>query len=398
VGQLTPWKTVLIQGLACYNRLTVTLPQISVCRVLEYQGTLMINETKIMASGLLVSVAAFIIIVAGMKAAAPLLVPFLLALFVAILIASPFNWLQDKGLPAGVALLVVLGLLVLMILLLGTLIGSSVEDFTGDFPDFQKRLHAVMGGLLAWLDKAGIHVTNELMSAYMDPGKAMQMATNILGGMGNMLTNSFLILVTVVFIMLEAAGFPDKWRLMRSNADESLAEFSEMIKNINRYMGIKTLTSLATGVLVVVLLVILGVDYPLLWGVLAFLLNFVPNIGSIIAAIPAVLQTLVQFGFGTALEVGLGYLAINIVIGTVIEPRYMGKGLGLSTLVVFLSLVFWGWVLGPVGMLLSVPLTIAAKIALTGHENTHWVAIMLGPKVEPVPAVEPPLPDTDSAV
>ena len=356
----------------------------------------MSNESKTMASGLLVSVAAFIIIVAGMKAAAPLLVPFLLALFVAILIASPFNWLQDKGLPAGVALLVVLGLLVLVILLLGTLIGSSVEDFTGDFPDFQQRLHEVTADLLAWLDNAGVHLTNELVSAYMDPGKAMQMATNILGGMGNMLTNGFLILVTVVFIMLEAAGFPDKWRLMNSNADESLAEFSEAIRNINRYMGIKTLTSLATGVLVVVLLVILGVDYPLLWGVLAFLLNFVPNIGSIIAAIPAVLQTLVQLGFGVALEVALGYLAINIVIGTFVEPRYMGKELGLSTLVVFLSLVFWGWVLGPVGMLLSVPLTIAAKIALNGHENTRWVAIMLGPKVAPVPPVEPPLLETDS--
>jgi len=126
-----------------------------------------------------------------------------------------------------------------------------------------------------------------------------------------------------------------------------------------------------------------GVDYPLLWGLLAFLLNFVPNIGSIIAAIPAVIQVLVQLGFSAALVVAGGYLVINILIGTFIEPRYMGRGLGLSTLVVFLSLVFWGWVLGPVGMLLSVPLTITAKIALESHDGTRWVAIMLGPKVEP---------------
>ena len=183
--------------------------------------------------------------------------------------------------------------------------------------------------------------------------------------------------------MLEAAGFPDKWRLMRSNADDSLAEFSEAIGNIKRYMGIKTLTSLATGFLVVVLMLFVGVDYPLLWGLLAFLLNFVPNIGSIIAAIPAVIQVLVQLGFSAALVVAGGYLVINILIGTFIEPRYMGRGLGLSTLVVFLSLVFWGWVLGPVGMLLSVPLTITAKIALESHDDTRWVAIMLGPKVEP---------------
>ncbi len=355
------------------------------------------NEPKVIVSNLLVSVAAVVIIIAGMKAAASLLVPFLLALFVAILVASPFNWLQDKGLPAAIALLVVLGLLVLVILLLGTLIGGSVEDFSGDFPAFQERLHTVTGGLLGWLDKTGIHITNELVSAYMDPAKAMQMATNILGSMGSMLTNSFLILVTVVFIMLEAAGFPDKYRLMHSNADKSLAEFSEVISNINHYMGIKMLTSLATAILVVILLVIIGVDYPLLWGVLAFLLNFVPNIGSIIAAIPAVIQALVQLGPGAALEVAAGYLVINIMIGTFIEPRYMGKGLGLSTLVVFLSLVFWGWVLGPVGMLLSVPLTIAAKIAMDAHEDTRWVAIMLGPRVEPAMVVEPALPASDSS-
>ena len=335
------------------------------------------------ASNLLVSIAAFIIIVAGMKAAASLLVPFLLAVFIAILIASPFSWLQDKGLPAGAALLVVVGLLVLGLLLVGTLIGSSVEEFSGSFPAFQERLQGATTGLLGWLDNIGIHISNELVSAYMDPAKAVQMATNILGGMGNMLTNGFLILITVIFIMLEAAGFPDKWRLMRGKADDSLAEFSEAIGNIKRYMGIKTLTSLATGFLVVVMMLFVGVDYPLLWGLLAFLLNFVPNIGSIIAAIPAVIQVLVHLGFSAALVVAGGYLFINILIGTFIEPRYMGRGLGLSTLVVFLSLVFWGWVLGPVGMLLSVPLTITAKIALESHDETRWVAIMLGPKVEP---------------
>ena len=356
------------------------------------------DEPKVIVSNLLVSLAAFVIIVAGMKAASSLLVPFLLALFVAVLIASPFNWLQDKGLPAGMALLLVLGLLVFGVLLIGTLIGGSVEEFSGDFPAFQERLQTVTAGLLAWVDNIGIHVSSDLVNAYMDPAKAMQLATNVLGGMGNMLTNSFLIIVTVIFIMLEAAGFPDKWRLMHGNADQSLADFSEAISNIKHYMGIKTLTSLATGFLVVILMLFIGVDYPLLWGVLAFLLNFIPNIGSIIAAIPAVIQTLVQLGFSAALGVAGGYLVINIVIGTFIEPRYMGRGLGLSTLVVFLSLVFWGWVLGPVGMLLSVPLTIAAKIALEGHDDTRWVAIMLGPKVEPPVVDEAQSPSRENTV
>jgi predicted PurR-regulated permease PerM len=342
------------------------------------------KESNVLTGGLLVSLAAFVIIVAGMKLASALLVPFLLAVFISILIAAPYDWLQCKGLPAGIALLLVLGVLVVVMVLVGSLIGSSVEDFTGTFPVYETRLKEISNGFVAWLAGFGIHISSELLSDYADPGKAMKMAANVLGSLGNMLTNSFLILVTVVFIMLEAASFPAKWRAGHDNADASLQRFSATAKTINQYMGIKMLTSLATGLAVVTLLGLVGVDYAVLWGVLAFLLNFIPNIGSIIAAIPAVLLALVQLGMAAALAVAGGYLVINVVIGTFLEPRFMGKGLGLSVLVVFLSLVIWGWVLGPVGMLLSVPLTIAIKIALEGQEETRWMAIMLGPKVESV--------------
>jgi AI-2 transport protein TqsA len=121
-----------------------------------------------------------------------------------------------------------------------------------------------------------------------------------------------------------------------------------------------------------------GVDYPGMWGVFAFLFNYIPNIGSIIAAVPAVLLALVQLGPGAAAFVGLGFLIVNTVVGSVIEPKIMGQGIGLSALVVFLSLAFWGWVLGPVGMLLSVPLTMAAKIALGGRASTQWLSVLLG--------------------
>jgi len=337
-----------------------------------------------MATGLLVSLAAFVIVVAGMKLAAPLLVPFLLAVFISILIAAPFNWLQCKGLPAGLALLVVLGALIVVAMLVGSLIGSSVQEFTSTYPVYEARLKEISGEFVNWLDGYGIHTSSNLLSSYADPGKVMKMAANIIGSMGNILTNSFLILVTVLFIMLEAASFPDKWRAARDNADESLGRFSTTVTTINQYMGIKLLTSLATGLAVVMLLGLIGVDYVVLWGVLAFLLNFIPNIGSIIAAVPAVLLALVQLGGLAALATAGGFLLINTVIGTFLEPRYMGKGLGLSTLVVFLSLIFWGWVLGPIGMLLSVPLTVAIKIALESQPNTRWMAIMLGPKIEPV--------------
>ena len=122
----------------------------------------------------------------------------------------------------------------------------------------------------------------------------------------------------------------------------------------------------------------MGVDYPLLWAVLAFALNYIPTIGSIIALIPPLLLTIIQLGFINAMIVLLGYLVINTIMGNILEPKFMGKGLGLSTLVVFISLLFWGWVLGPIGMLLSVPLTITIKIALDSSDETRWLAILLG--------------------
>ena len=343
------------------------------------------NEPRVMTGGVLVSLAAFVIVVTGMKLAAPLLVPFLLAVFISILVAAPFDWLQRKGLPAGLALLVVLAVLVLVMIVIGTLIGSSVQEFTGSFPAYETRLKEMLQGVVDWLGSLGINTSRELLSSYADPGKAMRMAANVLGSMGGMLTNSFMILITVVFILLEAASFPVKWRVAREDADASLERFSITTKTINQYMGIKMLTSLGTGVAVVVLLSLIGVDYPVLWGALAFLLNFIPNIGSIIAAVPPVLLALIQLGVAQAALVAGGFLVINMVIGNFLEPRYMGQGLGLSTLVVFLSLVFWGWVLGPVGMLLSVPLTIAVKIALEVRPDTRWMAIMLGSGTDALP-------------
>ena len=165
---------------------------------------------------------------------------------------------------------------------------------------------------------------------------------------------------------------------MLKNPERSLSTIEKFSQDAKRYLVIKTLISTVTGLVVWLWLLILGVDYPVLWGTLAFLLNYVPNIGSIIAALPAVLLALVQLGVGTALLTILGFVVVNVVLGNLIEPKLMGRRLSLSALVVFLSLVFWGWVLGPIGMILSVPMTSLAKIALESYEGTRGLAIMLG--------------------
>ena len=331
----------------------------------------------------IVTVAALVVIIAGIRAAAPVLVPFLLSVFLAIVMTPPFLWLRRKRVPVPLALLIVLGALFGFAALFTALIGASLDDFLHSLPVYQARLKQGTADLVHWLSSRGIELSELALLNYLDPAKAMAFVARLLSSMGNLLTNGFLIFLTVVFIMLEVSTLSDKCRAAFRNPESSMQHFTSVIQDINRYMEIKTLLSLATGIIISIWLAVIGVDYALLWGALAFLLNYVPNIGSIIAAFPAVLLAVLQLGPGSAMLVILGYVIVNIVIGTLLEPRLMGRGLGLSPLVVFLSLVFWGWVLGPVGMLLSVPLTISAKIALDANAGSRWIAVMLGPATAP---------------
>ena len=327
--------------------------------------------------------ASLVIIIAGLKYAAPLLVPFLLSIFIAIISFPLMSWLQQVGLSKGLSLTIVILLVILVGIALTILVGSSLSDFTQTLPVYQDRITNEWAHALNWLSERGFSISDTIREV-IDPTAAVGLVSSILKGFGNVLTNSFLIILTVVFILLEAAGLTQK--VMRLNgvqqsdngdSDDNFAYvFVEKLRN---YMSLKTIISMMTGVFIGISLWIIGVDYPVLWGVLAFMLNFVPNIGSIIAAVPAVMLTIVQLGFASALMVAGVYVAVNVIVGSIIEPKYMGRGLGLSTLVVFVSLVFWGWVLGPVGMLLSVPLTITVKLALDSNPETRWLGHLLGP-------------------
>jgi predicted PurR-regulated permease PerM len=326
--------------------------------------------------------ASFIIVVAGMKAASSLLVPFFLAVFIAVICAPPLFWLQRKGLPKVIALVLILLAILVVGFLFGVLIGPSLNNFLSSLPGYQERLSAHIGALIGWLSGKGINIPAAEVSGAFHPGWVMNLAGDILSTLGSILTNGFLILLTVVFILLEAADFPKKLGVVLKSPERSLSTIEKFGQKAKRYMVIKTLISAATGVAIWLWLLILGVDYPVLWGTLSFLLNYVPNIGAIIAALPVALLALVQLGAGSALLTILGFTVVHIVVGNIMEPKLTGKGMNLSTLVVFLSMVFWGWVLGPIGMILSIPMTSLVKIALESYEGTQRLAIMLGSGTE----------------
>ena len=190
-------------------------------------------------------------------------------------------------------------------------------------------------------------------------------------------SNVLVVVLILTFILLEAGAFPRKLRVAFGGVNAE-RRFGSMMHDLRRYLGIKTAISLATGGLVAAWLALLGVDFALLWGFVAFGLNFIPNLGSILAAIPTTLLTMLQLGFFYALLVAIGYLVVNLVLGNLVEPLLLGRRLGLAPLFVLLSLVFWGWVWGPVGMLLSVPLTMVVKILLENTEDLQWVAVLMG--------------------
>lgn len=326
----------------------------------------------------LIITAAFIIVVAGMQSAEELLVPFLLSLFIAVISSPPLVWLKEKGVPNGLAILCIIACVVVIGLLIGIVVGSSITSFREDLPEYQTKLTAISADLFAKLQSFGLDMDLSRLKESFNPAAALSLAGITIASFGNVMTNGVLILLTVIFILAEEVGFSEKMRLANNNVESTLEAVHRFTKSVNRYMAIKTWLSLVTGGLIMLWLYILDVDYFVLWGLLAFLLNFIPTLGSILAAVPAVLLALVQLGPGDALLTGLGFIVVNFGVGNVVEPRVMGRGLDLSALVVFLSLVFWGWVLGPVGMLLSVPLTMTIKIALESFEDTRWLGIMLG--------------------
>lgn len=340
----------------------------------------------------LLAAAAFVVVVAGVKAAEAIMVPFLLAVFIATTAATPVFWLHRRRVPFALAIAAVAVGLIVALVGVGALVAEAARGFLAQMPFYQERLVELAGGTLDTLRSLGIDLSGAPVLETFDPAAVFAMAGNTLLGFGSVLSNGFLILLTVIFMLAEASSFPRKLRDVLADPSD-LPYFERVADNVNRYFAIKTTVSVGTGVTVGVFLALLGVDFPVLWGLLAFMLNYVPTIGSFIAALPAVLLALVQLGPTHAAAAAAGYVVVNVVIGSVVEPRFMGRGLGLSTLVVFLSLVFWGWILGPVGMLLSVPLTMTAKIALEANPDTVWAAHLLGPADE---VEDPPAPD-DSA-
>jgi len=340
--------------------------------------------------------AAFVVVVAGLRAAQSVFVPVLSSALVAVLFLPAMLWLQRRRVPDWAALTIVFLAVLGLFALLTLGVGKSISDFNEQLPSYGAKLQDRMGGLVVHLNEllrpTGFEVSRSTILEHVRPDLLLDYFGSVAGAAADLLSNTMFVLLTIAFILAEAASFPRKLQEAFGGAEVVSGPSAGALASVREYLRIKLLVSLATGALAMLLVRIVGVDFPVLWGVLAFLLNFVPTIGSIVAGVPPVLLAVVQLGWAEAAWTLAGYTAINGVIGNVIEPRLMGRKLGLSSLVVWLSLVFWGWVWGPLGMLLSVPLTMLVKLLLERSDDLRWVAVLLGPGGENLKPAAPPPP------
>ena len=341
------------------------------------------QESTFGGTNLLVAAACVVIVIYGVNQAQSVVAMILVSVFFAMIGTPPVHWLERKHVPSALSVTIVMTGMIFLVLFIVAVVGSSLNTFSDVLPFYQSRMRDQVLALKDILATKNIVVTEKVLTEYLNPGSVMSLTAGFFAGMGSVLSSIALVLLTVTFILLEAASFPIKLRSVLGDPRQVFPQFTKFVNDIQHYMVIKTFVSLAAGIIIAIWLLILGVDFPILWGFIAFLLHFVPNIGQIIAAIPAVLLALIQLCPGSAAITASGYLIVGFTLGNVVEPRLMGRKLGLSTLVVFVSLIVWGGLLGPIGVVLCVPLTMTTKFAFESNEKTRWIAILLGSEKAP---------------
>jgi predicted PurR-regulated permease PerM len=326
--------------------------------------------------------AAVCVLVLFVRSMASIIAPVLLALFIAVVSTPPLEWMRRKGMPKYLAVLIILLVLIDIGSLIALTTTGALESLGETLPRFQERLTLLGEQLGRWLESIGIERSRVAVRDLINPASVSQLIYGVLANASSVVGTGFLVLLIVAFMLIEAGSLPAKLQAAFPKASACEGHLQHLFTAVNRYMLIKCLVSLITAVCIWIWLRIFEIQYAAALAVTAFLCNFIPIVGNILMTVPAVLVALMQADLSRALLVVLGYVIVNVAIGNILEPRLTGRGLGISSVVVLLSLLFWGWVLGPIGLFLSVPLTMTLMTALNGSPDTRPIAIMLGSKID----------------
>ncbi|MCA9489402.1 MAG: AI-2E family transporter [Myxococcales bacterium] len=322
--------------------------------------------------------AATVVLLGGLKVSGDVLLPVLFSTFLAIATQPVVRWLRGRGLPAAVAIPLVVVVAAAALLGLTAVVATSVRSFTVEIGRYEMQLDALVANVTDRAAVWGLEVTPDDFSELMTPADVMDLVGSTLTAVFRVLGRTLVVVIMLTFMLIEATDIEEKLRFAFGTGIGGDGAFGGVGERVQRYLLIKSVVSLITGVLAGLACRVIGIDFWLLWGLLAFLLNYIPTIGSIVAAVPPVLLAAVQLGWPQAVGCAVAYASINVMLGNFLEPRILGQSLGLSPLVVFLSLLFWGWMWGPAGMLLCVPMTVVVQLVLEGSDETRWIAVLLG--------------------
>jgi AI-2 transport protein TqsA len=325
---------------------------------------------------IIVALAAVVVVLVGMRLSAPILNPFLFAVVLALLFGPLYAWLGRRGLPTPLALVIMLLFVGAILAGLFFTLGASISRFTERLGFYASQLDGQLDDLDALIGRLGL--SNVDLHDVVKPGALAEALGVLLSGIAGFLSDLFLILAIMLFLLAEGAAMMDRLRASVPGDDPRVRRLAEVGQNVVRQFGLRAVVNLFTAVGVTVLLVVLGVDFPLLWGILTFFLSFVPYVGLFIALTPAVVLALAEFGLSRALLFVVGVIVVNIVAENVLSPMLMGRGLNLSPTVVFLSFILWAWVLGGPGAFLAVPITLFVIGMLETFPETRWLASLMG--------------------
>ena len=316
--------------------------------------------------------AATIVVLAGMRLGAPIVTPTLFALVLSLIFSPIYSWLKRRGLPPPLALLIMLVALSILFAALFVFLSVSIGKFTGRLAYYTTQLDIRTDELQSLLESLGI--SNLDLREVVKPGAIVGALGNVLSGLGSFLSDLFLILMITLFLLGEGPAIVARLRATAAPDNPQLARLTVVARGVIRQLGLRAITNFVIGTGITVLFWLLGVDFPLLWGVLAFFLSFVPYIGLPIAAAPGVLLALAEFGVSRALLAILGVIVINQLAEYGLDPFLLSRGLQLSPAIVFLSFTLWAWLLGAPGAFLAMPITLLLAAMFDTFPETRWLA------------------------
>jgi AI-2 transport protein TqsA len=343
--------------------------------------------------------AATVVVLVGIRLGAPILNPIFFAVVLTLLFSPIYSWLKRRGLPAPLALLIMLVLLTVLFVGLFYILGVSIARFSERVGFYTTQLNGQLVDLDALIERLGL--SNVDLREVVNPSALADALGVVLSGIAGFLSDLFLILMIMLFLLGEGPAIMNRLRSSVSEDNPQVARLTVVGQSVVRQFGLRAIVNLVTGAGVTVLLFVLGVDFPLLWGILTFFLSFVPYIGLVLAVAPAVVLALAEFGVTRAALVIAGVVVINILAENVLSPMMMGRGLNISPTVVFLSFIIWAWLLGGPGAFLALPITLFVAVMLDTFPETRWLASIIGvssPDTDAAPGTSPggPTPNAEA--